>query len=37
MYAPQRFSPHLQYVATLLCEIREFKRMLLILTASATN
>jgi len=33
MYTPQRFPPHLQYIATLPCEGRKSKKMLLILTA----
>jgi len=27
MYTPQRFPPHLQYVATLPCEIRQSKNV----------
>jgi len=28
MYTLQRFPPHLQYIATLPCEIRKSKKML---------
>jgi len=27
MYTPQKFPPHLQYVATLPCEILKFKNV----------
>ena len=36
MYISQRFPPHLQHVAALLCESQK-PEMLLVLTAFATN
>jgi len=36
-YIPQRFPPHVQYVAALPCEIRQSKNVNRIFTLNATN